>query len=78
MKLQILTPDSFLYNAEATEVIFPGAGGIFTVMDNHIPFISLLKKGELRVKSADGEHVFDIETGVMEMNNNIVTVCING
>ena len=78
MKLQILTPDSLLYNAEASEVIFPGVGGQFTVMENHIPFISLLKKGELRVKLTNGEHVFEIENGVMEMNNNNVTVCVNG
>ncbi|MBN1650495.1 MAG: F0F1 ATP synthase subunit epsilon, partial [Bacteroidales bacterium] len=49
MNLQIVTPDSSLFDGEASLVKLPGIDGSFEVLENHAPLISVLKSGELKV-----------------------------
>ncbi len=78
MKLTILTPEKKLYEGEVTGVKVPGAAGSFEMLNNHAPIISALAKGPIRVNSAQGVKLFEIESGFVECLNNNITVLVEG
>lgn len=53
-KLKILTPDEKLFDGEVTQVVLPTKAGEITVLANHIPLISLLSIGEIKIKTPPG------------------------
>lgn len=77
MNLQIVTPDSSLFDGEASLVKLPGIDGSFEVLENHAPLISVLKSGELKVIKADrSEAFFSIKGGVVEVLQNKVLILV--
>jgi F-type H+-transporting ATPase subunit epsilon len=76
MHLDILTPDKKLFSGEVTSVQVPGAAGQFQVLNNHAPIISTLIKGKVKIKSAEGEKSFDVNSGVIEVLKNKIVVLV--
>ncbi|MAJ89869.1 MAG: ATP synthase F1 subunit epsilon [Flavobacteriales bacterium] len=74
MKLEIITPEKQLFNGEVSSVRLPGKNGEFEILKNHAPIISTLNKGEIRVISNDSTKKFEINGGVIEMQNNKIIV----
>ena len=75
MLLEIITPESKLFEGEVTSVKFPGTDGEFGVLNNHAPIISTLTKGSIVVIDNNNENKnFDINGGVIEMQNNKIIV----
>jgi F-type H+-transporting ATPase subunit epsilon len=75
MHIEIITPDTTLFQGEATYVFLPGSDGSLGVMNNHAPLISSLKKGTLRVQDANGKEMkFEVNGGTVEVLNNKVVV----
>ena len=74
MEVQIITPDSTLFNGEATLVVVPGIDGQIGILNNHAPLVSSLVKGVVKVKHNDKEDLFDISGGVVEVSSNKITV----
>jgi F-type H+-transporting ATPase subunit epsilon len=75
MQIEIITPDSTLFQGEATYVFLPGSDGSLGVMNNHAPLISSLKKGTLRVQVTNGKEMkFEVNGGTVEVLNNKVVV----
>ena len=66
MNIQIFTPDKTVYSGEVTLVQLPGLDGSFEILNNHAPIISALKKGAVKVKTADEKlEYFEILGGVV-------------
>jgi F-type H+-transporting ATPase subunit epsilon len=76
MKLEIITPQQINFSGEVTTVSLPGSSGLFTVWENHAPLISILTKGKLSYTSEGNQVEFEIEDGFVEVNKNVVTVCL--
>ncbi|MDC0249583.1 ATP synthase F1 subunit epsilon [Flavobacteriales bacterium] len=75
MILEIITPEEQVFTGEVSSVKFPGTTGEFEVQNNHAPIISTLKTGEIRViTSNNNTEIFDINGGVIEMQNNKIIV----
>jgi len=75
MHLEIITPEKKVYNGEVTMVNLPGSDGSFGLLENHAPIISTLKMGVIKVVEQDNsEKTFEVNGGVVEMNNNKVIV----
>ncbi len=74
MNLEIITPEKQLFNGEVSSVRLPGKNGEFEILKNHAPIISTLNKGEIRVISNDSTKKFEINGGVIEMQNNKIIV----
>lgn len=68
-KVTVLAPDGVLWAGAAEMLIAPGAAGEFTVLPAHIPMISLLSTGSIRVfeKKASPPQAFDIAHGVCSL-----------
>ena len=75
MLLEIITPEDKLFEGEVTSVKFPGTDGEFGVLNNHAPIISTLTKGSIEVTDSNSESkIFEINGGVIEMQNNKIIV----
>jgi len=74
MTLNILTPTVSRTGLEVKSVFLPGSAGKFEVLHNHAPLISSLDKGKVVWNGADGEDSFEIESGFVDVKDNIITV----
>ena len=75
MILEIITPEKQVFSGEVTSVQFPGINGGFEILNYHAPIISTLGKGEIRIITTDkNTKKFDINGGVIEMQNNKIIV----
>ncbi len=75
MQLEIVTPEKNLYQGEITSVIFPGSAGSFGILDGHAPIVATLKEGQIKIIETDNsETSFDVQGGVVELNNNKIIV----
>ncbi len=74
MYLEIITPDKRVFEGEVSSAQFPGTQGSFEVLNNHAPLISTLENGRIRVTSAAGNQVFQVDGGVVEVVNNKIIV----
>lgn len=78
MHLNIITPDTKIFEGEVDSTTFPGAKGSFQVLKNHAPIISALEKGDIKYKaSAEQETTITISGGVVEVLNNQITVLVD-
>ena len=77
MKATIISPEKTLFDGDIHLIQVPGTKGSFEVLENHAPIISTLDKGQIRVITKEGEELyFDIESGFIEVKDNIVNVLI--
>ena len=75
MFLEIITPETKIYEGEVKSVLPPGTNGKFEILNNHAPIISTLTSGQIRIiNKNDQREFFDINGGVIEMQNNKIIV----
>jgi len=68
IQFNIVTPERKVYSNEVLEVTIPTGAGEITVLPNHIPLVSTVVTGELRVKLIDGSiHSFAVSSGILEV-----------
>lgn len=77
MTLKIISTEDILFEGEVTSVTLPGTMGSFTVLKNHASLISTLTPGNITYSTDEGrEGTIDIYGGMVDVDNNIVSVCI--
>lgn len=77
MQVKITTPDTILYDGEASLVHLPGVGGSFQLLENHAPIVSALTHGILRlVTDAKETKTFEIRGGVIKCQQNQVLILV--
>ncbi|MFI3239956.1 MAG: F0F1 ATP synthase subunit epsilon [Bacteroidales bacterium] len=76
MTLNIISVEEVLFKGEVTQVTLPGADGEFTVLENHAAIISTLVAGKLSYKSAGELKMLTIDGGIVDVDKNIVSVCL--
>ena len=75
IQVDIVSAEGEIFSGPATEVIAPGSQGDLGIYPRHAPLLSLLRAGEVRVKTADGaEHFFFVGGGALEVQPHKVTV----
>jgi F-type H+-transporting ATPase subunit epsilon len=75
MKIEIITPETTLFEGEGSYVALPGSDGGIGILDRHAPLISSLKAGTLKVKDKAGkEHRFEVKGGTVEVSDNKVII----
>ena len=78
MKLEIITPETELFNGEVKSVKLPGSTGEFEILKNHAPIISTLNKGDIRIITSEQDSKkISINGGVIELQNNKIIVLAN-
>lgn len=79
LKFKIVTPEKIIYEDSIFQVSIPTMDGEITVLPNHIPLVSVLKAGELKIKDKEGEHHIAVAGGFLEVrgNNEIIILADN-
>ena len=79
MQLEILTPETKLYNGEVYGIQLPGIAGSFEILDRHAPLVAALGKGNIKVLKTKTDFTnYRIESGFVEVFNNKTTVLVEG
>ena len=55
-------------------MVVPGISGSMGFLNDHAPLVTVLKAGEVKVTTANGEEQFTVNGGVVEVSNNTVIV----
>src|SRR5207248_816000 len=66
LKLEIVTPEEKIYSEDVEMVTLPGSEGEFGVYLNHVPLLTTLVPGELRVVKGGREGAMAIGEGCVE------------
>jgi len=75
LHVDIVSAEQAIYSGEATMVIAPGEVGELGILPEHMPLITRIKPGTVRVKTAEGtEEFIYVSGGMMEVQPDIVTV----
>lgn len=75
MFLEIITPDTRVFEGEVKLVTVPGSKGSFQILNNHAPIISTLDAGDVRViDDSDKTSSYPISGGVIEVKNNHIMI----
>ncbi len=76
MFLEIITPDSKVFEGEVDAVKVPGSKGEFEVLNNHVAIISTLQTGTVKITNKESKHSFKIDSGVIEVLKNKVIILV--
>lgn len=76
LRLKIVSPEKIVYDGEATSVKVPGALGEFEILNDHAPIVSSLHAGTVEYTTAEGKVQAEITGGFVEVQKNVVSLCI--
>lgn len=74
LKLEIVTPEATAYSEDVEMVTLPGVEGELGVYPNHVPLLTTLNPGELRVLKGGKETFLAIGEGFVEVTGTSVSV----
>jgi len=74
MQFDLVSPERLLASVEASQVQIPGAEGDMTVMADHMPLITTLRPGLLKVSGPDGDKEYVVSGGFAEINSESISV----
>jgi F-type H+-transporting ATPase subunit epsilon len=90
MYVEIVTPESSVFQGEVDVVTVPGINGEFQMLDNHASIVSLLVQGKIKLKGdkveinnkeaaqrfrvEGNEYIMEITGGTIEMNDNKIII----
>ncbi len=72
LTLKIVSPDGVTYDSTADSVSLPTVTGEITILPHHVPLVTVLKAGEVRVKAQEQEFFLSVSSGVVEIRPNSV------
>jgi F-type H+-transporting ATPase subunit epsilon len=74
--VDIVSAESAIFSGEATLLIAPGEAGELGILPEHIPLLTRIKPGTVRIQPAAGgdEEVIYVSGGMMEVQPDRVTV----
>jgi F-type H+-transporting ATPase subunit epsilon len=74
LKLEIVTPEKTAYSEDVEMVTLPGSEGELGVYPNHVPLLTTIHPGELRVLKGGRETFLAIGEGFVEITGTTVSV----
>src|SRR5438105_11887672 len=74
LKLEIVTPEAKIYSEDVSMVTLPGSEGGLGVYPKHVPLLTTLKPGELRVIKGGQQIALAVGEGFVEITGDAVSV----
>nr|YP_009395797.1 ATP synthase CF1 subunit epsilon [Herposiphonia versicolor]ARW64777.1 ATP synthase CF1 subunit epsilon [Herposiphonia versicolor] len=78
LQIRVIAPDKIVWDAKAEEIILPSSTGQLGILNGHIPLLTALDIGVMRVRINKEWKPIILLGGFAEVNNNIVTILVNG
>ena len=75
-KIEIVSPERLIFSDQSVqEVVLPSYEGEMGILKDHIPIISFLRPGIVKIlKSSDNVNSFFVQDGIIEFYNNNLTI----
>ena len=75
-KIEIVSPEKVIFSDESIqEVVLPSYEGEMGILKDHIPIISFLRPGIVKIlKSSENVNSFFVQDGIIEFYNNNLTI----
>jgi F-type H+-transporting ATPase subunit epsilon len=74
LTLEIITPDEKVLSIEANQVVLPTESGEAGILTGHIPMVTKIVAGELKVIRDDGTEFIAVDHGFAKVLGNTVSV----
>src|SRR5581483_6024286 len=74
LKLKIVTPEKKIYSEDVNMVTIPGSEGDLGVYPNHVPLLTAMKPGELKVVKDGRETAMAVGEGFVEIKADAVSI----
>lgn len=78
IQVRVIAPDTIVWNAEAEEIILPSSTGQLGILSGHIPLLTALDIGVMRVRINKEWKPIILLGGFAEVKDNTVTILVNG
>jgi F-type H+-transporting ATPase subunit epsilon len=72
--VEIVSAEGAIFSGDADMVFAPAKMGEIGIAPRHAPLLTQLKPGSVRVQTGDGEKLFYVTGGVLEIQPHLVTV----
>ena len=72
--VEIVSAEGAIFSGDAERVFAPAKAGEIGIAPRHAPLLTTLKPGSIRVLTADGEKVFYVTGGVLEIQPHLISV----
>lgn len=76
MKIEVITPKGIEMSAEARQIILPTMAGEITVLPRHVPLVSVLKAGIMRITTGEKTVEKEIEGGILEVEHDKAVILL--
>lgn len=92
MYLEIVTPESSIFQGDVETVTVPGVDGEFQMLNNHAPIVSLLQEGKVKfsgdisideafqnkfTKGDKNSYELKIGSGTLELSDNKIIILVD-
>lgn len=74
LKVSIATPVGEIYSSDIDMILIRSSAGEYVILENHIPIVSTLDEGHVKLRVEGKETFVAVRGGVVEQSYNIVTV----
>lgn len=74
LHLEIVTPEARTFSGEAQMVVVPGVEGELGILPDHMPLMTQINPGELRITTSEGEQYLAVGSGFLEVLPDRVSV----
>lgn len=72
---ELVSPERLIFSGEVEQVVVPGAEGVFTVLDNHAPMMSMIRPGVVEVfETRDRSNRLFIRGGFADVSPSGLTI----
>ena len=78
LNVRVIAPDRTVWDASAEEVILPSSTGQLGILSGHIPLLTALDIGVMRVRIDKDWIPIVLLGGFAEVENNTITILVNG
>ena len=75
-KFEIISPENIIFSDEIMMATLPSYEGDMSILKNHIPIITFLRPGLIKVQKSEGQHEeFFVQDGIVEyLNDSLITL----
>lgn len=76
IKTKIIIPTGVVFSSDTQSVNIATTAGEITILPNHAPLISKISGGHVKLRIDEGEKIFSLGDGVLEIRQNSEVVIL--
>nr|YP_010903479.1 ATP synthase CF1 subunit epsilon [Hypnea cryptica]WCH55932.1 ATP synthase CF1 subunit epsilon [Hypnea cryptica] len=78
LNIRVIAPDKTVWDTKAEEIILPSSTGQLGILKGHVPLLTALDIGVMRVRIDKEWQPIILLGGFAEVDNNNITILVNG